>query len=131
MDNYLYLTGRSKNLIVTGGGKNIFPEEVEDHFQLYHQIEQIMVRGYHADGIEAIIFPSREHYESLGTYDSETIRKDIVRAVKTVNRELSAYKRIDRIRIVEEALPMTSTRKIKRPVVNKMLPVTTEDTIAI
>ncbi len=131
MDNYLFLTGRSKNLIVTGGGKNIFPEEVEDHFQLYHQIEQIMVRGYSDDGIEAIIFPSREHYESLGTYDSETIRKDIVRAVKTVNRELSAYKRIDRIRIVEEALPMTSTRKIKRPVVNKLLPVTTEDTIAI
>ncbi|RKX73057.1 MAG: long-chain fatty acid--CoA ligase [Spirochaetes bacterium] len=128
-ENYLYLTGRSKNLIVSQGGKNIFPEEVEDHFQLYHQIDQIMVRGFLADevtraeGIEALIFPSREHYESLGTFESEAIRRDLIQAVKTVNRELHAYKRIDRIRIVEEALPTTSTRKIKRPVVDKLIPV--------
>lgn len=127
-DNYLYLTGRSKNMICTEGGKNVFPEEVEDHFQLYHQIEQVMVRGFLADeatcteGIEALVFPSKEHYESLGTYESESIRKDMLQAVRTVNRELLSYKRIDRIRIVDEALPMTSTRKIKRPVVNKLIP---------
>ena len=131
-DNYLYLTGRSKNLIVSPGGKNIFPEELEDHFQLYHQIEQIMVRGFVADestraeGIEAIIFPSREHYESLGTFESEAIRHNLIQAVKAVNRELLPYKRIDRIRIVEEALPSTSTRKIKRTVVNRIIP-NTED----
>ncbi|MCK5250151.1 MAG: AMP-binding protein, partial [Spirochaetaceae bacterium] len=136
-DNYLYLTGRSKNLIVTEGGKNVFPEEVEDHFQLFHQIEQIMVRGYLADeatraeGIEVLIFPSREHYEGLGTYESETIRKDRVQEVKSVNRELLAYKRINRILIVEDALLMTSTRKIKRPEVNKQYPVTGEGMIAI
>ncbi len=127
-DNYLYLTGRSKNMICTEGGKNVFPEEVEDHFQLYHQIEQIMVRGFLADeatcseGIEAIVYPSKEHYESLGTFESETISKDLLRAVRIVNRELLYYKRIDRIRIVDDALPMTSTRKIKRPVVNSMIP---------
>jgi len=136
-DNYLYLTGRSKNLIVTEGGKNVFPEEVEDHFQLYHQIEQIMVRGYVADeatraeGIEAIIVPSKEHYESLGTYETEAIRRDLLQAVKTVNRELLAYKRIDRIRIVEDALPMTSTRKVKRPVVNREVPNVAEGTLSV
>ncbi len=136
-ENYLYLTGRSKNLIVSEGGKNIFPEEVEDHFQLYHQIEQIMVRGFLADeatraeGIEAIIFPSREHYESLGTLESEAIRRDLIQAVKTVNHELLSYKRIDRIRIVEEALPTTSTRKIKRPVVNKIIPAAGEGSFPI
>ena len=136
-DSYLYLTGRSKNLIVTEGGKNVFPEELEDHFQLYHQIEQIMVRGFvaneatRAEGIEALVFPSREHYEGLGTFETEYIHKDILQAVKTVNRELLAYKRIDRIRFVDEALPMTSTRKIKRPVVNAMHPVTNDGTIPV
>ena len=131
-DNYLYLTGRSKNLICTEGGKNVFPEELEDHFQLYQMIEQVMVRGFVAnrstlaEGIEVLVFPSREHYESLGTYESEAIRHDIIQAVRSVNRELLAYKRIDRVRIVEEALPMTSTRKIKRPVVNTMYPSTEE-----
>ena len=119
-DNYLYLTGRSKNLIVTQGGKNVFPEEVEDHFQLYYQIEQVMVRGFLADektrseGIEAVIYPSREYYEEEGNFDSKSITRDLLRIIKSVNRELPVYKRIDRFRIVNEALPMTSTRKVKR-----------------
>lgn len=63
-ENYLYLTGRIKSLIVTEGGKNVFPEEIEDHFQLDPQIEQILIRGYisnretQAEGIEAVIFPT-------------------------------------------------------------------------
>ena len=136
-DNYLYLTGRSKNLIVTSGGKNVFPEEVEDHFQLYHQIEQIMVRGYvaneetRAEGIEAVVFPSKEHFDGLGIYETEEIHNDILSAVHTVNRELLAYKRINRVRFVEEALPMTSTRKIKRPEVEKAIPAGSDGTFVV
>ena len=136
-DNYLYLTGRSKNLIVTEGGKNVFPEEIEDHFQLYQQIEQVLIRGYLADestrseGIEAVIYPSKEHFDSLGIYETEIIHKDIVHAARTVNRELLSYKKINRVRIVEEAMPMTSTRKIKRPVVEKSIPPGAEGTIEI
>ncbi len=126
-DNYLYLTGRSKNLIVTEGGKNVFPEEIEDHFQLYHQIEQIMVRSYLADkasraeGIEAVIFPSKEHFDGLGIYETEEIHRDIINAVKTVNKELLPYKRIGRVSISKTPLAMTSTRKIRRQDVEKNL----------
>ena len=42
-DGYLYLTGRAKSVIVTEGGKNVFPEELEDKFQLYGEIEQIFL----------------------------------------------------------------------------------------
>ena len=45
-DGYLYLTGRAKNVIVTEGGKNVFPEEIEDHFQLHSEIEQCCVIGF-------------------------------------------------------------------------------------
>ncbi|MDC7221026.1 MAG: AMP-binding protein [Spirochaetales bacterium] len=126
-ENYLYLTGRAKSLIVTEGGKNVFPEEIEDHFQLFPQIEQIMIRGYimdeatRSEGIEMVVFPSEEHYRTLGMFDDEKIKHDIVHAVKEVNRELLAYKRISRIRIVEEALAMTTTQKIKRPAVEQWL----------
>ncbi|HNZ94857.1 MAG TPA: AMP-binding protein, partial [Sphaerochaeta sp.] len=60
-NGYLYLTGRAKNLIVTEGGKNVFPEEIEDHFQLYDEIDTICVLGYIIDkqkkseGIRALI----------------------------------------------------------------------------
>lgn len=126
-EDYLYLTGRAKSLIVTEGGKNVFPEEIEDHFQLYQQIEQILVVGYLAneetlaEGIEALIFPSEEHYQTQGVYNEEKIVEDMLAAVKDVNRELLPYKRISRIRIMPEAMPMTSTKKIKRPVVQQSL----------
>ena len=63
-DNYLYLKGRAKNIIVTEGGKNVFPEEIEDMFQLYQQIDQILIRGFQmkkdvpCECIEAVIYPS-------------------------------------------------------------------------
>ena len=126
-ENYLYLTGRAKSLIVTEGGKNVFPEEIEDHFQLYQQIEQIMIRGYimneatRSEGIEMVVFPSEEHYRSLGMFDEEKIRHDIIHAVKEVNRELLPYKRVSRLRIVGEPLDMTTTKKIKRNAVEKWL----------
>ena len=45
-ENYVYLKGRKKNIIVTEGGKNVFPEEIEDMFQLYPEIDQILIRGF-------------------------------------------------------------------------------------
>ncbi len=126
-DNYLYLTGRAKSLIVTEGGKNVFPEEIEDHFQLYQQIEQILIVGYianaetHGEGIEALIYPSKEHYDSLSITNDEQIKEDMINAVKEVNREILSYKRISKIRILDEPMEMTTTKKIKRPRVIAML----------
>ena len=126
-EDYLYLTGRAKSLIVTEGGKNVFPEEIEDHFQLYQQIEQIMISGFTAnketlaEGIEAIIFPNHEHYQTLGVYNEDKIREDMIHAIREVNRELLPYKRINRILILREPMPMTSTKKIKRPLVQASL----------
>ncbi|MDA3957701.1 AMP-binding protein [Oceanispirochaeta sp.] len=120
-DNYLYLTGRAKSLIVTEGGKNVFPEEIEDHFQLYPQIDQILIVGYMAnketrgEGIEALIYPGKEHFDSLSISNTEVIREDLVNVVKEVNRELLSYKRISRVRILDEPMVMTTTKKIKRP----------------
>lgn len=120
-ENYLYLTGRAKSLIVTEGGKNVFPEEIEDHFQLYQQIDQILIIAYLAnaetrgEGIEALIYPNKEHYDSLSISNDEKIKEDMINAVKEVNRELLAYKRISKLRILDEPMEMTTTKKIKRP----------------
>ncbi|MBN2509196.1 MAG: AMP-binding protein [Spirochaetales bacterium] len=111
-DNYLYLTGREKSLIVTEGGKNVFPEEIEDKFQLYDEIEQILVRGYVLDekmkteGIEALIYPGEEA--------KDTPRERYSQIIDEVNRELKPYQRISRFTVLEEAMEMTTTKKIKR-----------------
>ena len=114
--NYLYITGRAKNLIVTEGGKNVFPEEIEDHFQLYFDIEQICISGYTIDkknkkeGIAAIVKPTSDCIKDKG----ENLEEYIDSIIKDVNRELQSYKKIQKLIISKDPLPMTSTKKIKR-----------------
>ena len=118
-ENYLYLTGRKKNIIVTAGGKNVFPEEIEDRFQLYPEIEQILVRGYinengkHQDGeeIEALIYPSEDLRK---TNDPELIQKKLEEIVSNVNKILQSYMKITRVRAVDKPFEESSTKKIKR-----------------
>ncbi|MBD5434889.1 MAG: AMP-binding protein [Treponema sp.] len=124
-EHYVMLSGRAKNLIVTEGGKNVYPEEIEDAFQLYYDVEQIMVRGYIAneatksEQIEALIYPSDDLIKRLGVSRKEIsgnlkIYDEIKIIVDKVNKTLQPYARISKITILNESLEMTTTRKIKR-----------------
>ena len=123
-NHYLYLTGRAKSVIVTDGGKNVFPEEIEDHFQLYDEIDQICIIGYlvnketKAEGIRAIIYPSANAKKTYSTEDALKARMNDI--ISEVNKELQSYKKITRMDISNEPLPMTSTKKIKRNEVVKL-----------
>ena len=118
-DGYLYLTGRAKSVIVTDGGKNVFPEEVEDHFQLYDDIDQVCVIGYLIDkamkseGIRVLIYPAKKYADSVDN-NKAVIEKHMNEIVDQVNRELQSYKKITKVTVVDAPMPMTSTKKIKR-----------------
>ncbi len=117
-ENYLYLTGRAKNLIVTEGGKNVYPEEIENEFQLYEEIEQILVRGFVSDkkmkieGIEALVFPNAEAFKN-----GQDVQARIGEIIAEVNQRLLPYQRIEKTTILDEAMEMTTTKKIKRTAV--------------
>ena len=124
-EHYVYLCGRAKNLIVTAGGKNVYPEEIEDAFQLCDDVQQIVVQGYAnaedetAEEIEALIYPSDSVYEELGqkrevSFNSPEVTARIQAEVSKVNKTLQPYARITRITILENPLEMTTTKKIKR-----------------
>ena len=123
-ENYVYLKGRAKNLIVTEGGKNVYPEEIEDAFQTYSNVEQILVRGFQqkkdvpCECIEAVIYPSKDYYKEKG-FDDEQIKADIEATVKAVNATLMIYKKIEKITILDKPMDMTTTKKIKRNLVAK------------
>jgi long-chain acyl-CoA synthetase len=118
-ENYLYLTGRAKNLIVTGGGKNVYPEEIENEFQLFDEIDQILVRGYTADKrsktehIEALVYANPEAFTGAPKLD---VQRRIDAIVDEVNKRLLPYQRIERCSLLSERLEETTTKKIKRNV---------------
>ncbi len=117
-ENYLYIKGRSKNIIVTEGGKNIYPEEIEDAFQFEDKVEQVLIRGYYKGGfrekyedIEAVIYPASDQIKST---NKEDIYNEIKTVVENVNRTLKSYQKITKITVTDKPMPTTGTRKIKR-----------------
>jgi long-chain acyl-CoA synthetase len=114
--NYLYLTGRAKNLIVTEGGKNVYPEELENCFQLFDEIAQILIRGYtnpqnpQTEMIEALVYPNSEICTGTAGETEKLIRD----RVAAVNKRLLPYQRISRVQVLDEAMEMTTSKKIKR-----------------
>ena len=120
-ENYLYLTGRAKNMIVTEGGKNVYPEEIENEFQLFEEIEQILIRGFMLDakmkteGIEALVYPNQDFKDPAGNTPSpEWIKTRVDEIITEVNQRLLPYQKIDRVEILSAPLEMTTTKKIKR-----------------
>ncbi|MDR2136320.1 MAG: AMP-binding protein [Treponema sp.] len=122
-ENYLYLTGRAKNLIVTEGGKNVYPEEIENEFQLFDEIDQILIRPFTRDkklkieGIEALVYPNADAFKDPAPADKDAIKARIEKIVAEVNQRLLSYQKIERVVILDEAMEMTTTKKIKRDTV--------------
>ncbi len=121
-DDYLFLTGRSLSLIVTEGGKNVYPEELENAFQLYFEIEQILVKGFLKDpvkkteGIEALIYLTEE-FRAEHTLNEMCNFADGI--IKAVNSQFIVSKRIEKYSLLTHAMPMSGTKKIKRGLVNE------------
>ena len=125
-EKYLYLCGRAKNMIVTSGGKNVFPEEIENMFQMYYnQIDQITAQGYHTnkndldESVEVLVYPSEELYKSLSLTrgrkeDDEKVQKEIETIISNVNKKLLPYQKITKTTFLKEPLEMTTTKKVKR-----------------
>jgi len=120
-ENYLYLTGRAKNMIVTEGGKNVYPEEIENEFQLYEEIDQILVRGFILDeklkteGIEALVYCSQEFKNEKGEVPSKDDMKTRINTIiSEVNQRLQPYQKINKVEILDQPMEMTTTKKIKR-----------------
>jgi long-chain acyl-CoA synthetase len=126
-DGLLAICGRVKNLIVTANGKNVYPEEVENEISNSLYIAEIMVYGHKIDEtseeVYAMIYPDHDALDvyakdigskPLGPQDIEDlIRKEILERGKN----LADYKRIKRFTLRDTEFPKTTTRKIKRFVV--------------
>ena len=116
-DGYVFLKGRAKNIIVTEGGKNVFPEEIEDMFQLYTEISQILVRGFQknpdvpGEAVEACIYPDPEVMKGV---PEPEVRKRLESIISSVNRNLESFQKIERLTVLSSPMEETTTRKIKR-----------------
>ena len=120
--DYVYITGRKKNVIIAANGKNVFPEELEFYLMKNECIEECMVWGDEDNedslkrGIYATIRPSKEIIaEELGEdATDEQVREYIERIVDKQNETMPLFKRINHVIIREREFDKTTGLKIRR-----------------
>lgn len=108
-DRELFITGRLKNVIILSNGENVSPEEIEKKYVIYPLIKEIVV--YEDNGsIAAKIYPDYEYAEKKGI----DVKKAIDELVARENAKDIAAREIDKVEILKEPMPRTSTGKIIR-----------------
>jgi long-chain acyl-CoA synthetase len=117
-DNYCYITGRLKTVIVLENGKNIFPEEIEEYLGDIEIIAESIVVG-RQNGSEvnlvAIVYPDATKFPVSATKDD--MYKEIQHQINELNKKLPTYKHIKGIELRDKEFEKTTSRKIKRHLV--------------
>jgi long-chain acyl-CoA synthetase len=118
--NYLYIKGRIKNVIIGPSGENIYPEEIEARINEQESVLESLV--YESDGkIIARVYLNHEMIDKalgidkMSSVQAEKHIKDILDNIKTaVNKNVSSFSKIHKITEQKEPFEKTPTQKIKR-----------------
>ncbi len=137
-DGYISITGRKKDLIITAGGKNVAPAEMEGYLQSIPGVGQAVVVGDRQPYLSALIVLDPEALPELevasqisGLSDVQTAARneDVKRYIeqemqKVCNEKVARYQTIKKIKILPTVFSvdggeLTPTLKVKRNIVNE------------
>ena len=109
-ESYLYFKGRRKELIVLGGGKNVFPEDLERVYGASPFITEVAVLEWNG-ALHALVRPDSDEIRKSGTLRIE----DSLRvALAAAGQALPRYQRLAGYAVVREPLPRTRLGKYRR-----------------
>ena len=114
-DGYLFITGRSKEVIVLASGKNIYPEDAEKLYLGSPLIKEICILDYGAQGtaeaLHAVIVPDFEYAKQEGI---SNIQEAIKWEINAVSNKIPSYMRVTGYSITKGPLPRTPLGKLRR-----------------
>ena len=121
-EDFIYITGRKKNVIIASNGKNVFPEELEYLLSKSPYVAESMVWGADDEKgditIVASIRPDEEEVaEAIGeekAKDDEAIKELLWKEVDRINADLPLFKKIKKISVRREEFEKNTSKKIKR-----------------
>ena len=112
-DGTLYIRGRSKTMILSSNGQNIYPEEIEDRLNNMYMVLESLVIDAGNGRLHALVVPDYEQGEREGLHKDD-MPEIMQNNLKELNEQLAAYERISEIVIYPTEFEKTPKRSIKR-----------------
>ena len=120
-DEFIFITGRKKSVIVLKNGKNVFPEETETLINKIPGVKESFVFGKPDENDEndlkmsvEVVFDREVMKTEYGVETEEDIKAKLWEKIKEINKTMPKYKYVKELIITEEELIKTTTLKIKR-----------------
>jgi long-chain acyl-CoA synthetase len=121
-EGFLFITGRKKDIIITAGGKNITPANLENGLKQSRWISQALVVGDRRPYLVALITLDDEEMQAEGAPQGDEIRAEVQKVVDEVNSRVGPVEQVKRFEILPDDLSqetgeLTPTLKVKRNIV--------------
>ena len=123
-DQWIYITGRLKNLIIFSNGKNVYPEEIETDIQGVYGVNEVVVYAGesksdpHKEVIVAEIFPD---FDALAMHNITDPQKYFDEEILKINEKNVSYKKVGKVKIRQEEFPKNTSKKITRFKIDKSI----------
>jgi long-chain acyl-CoA synthetase len=112
-DGFVFISGRSKNMILSSSGQNIYPEEIEAKINFMPYVMESLVLDSKDGKLIAFVYPDKEKMSANNITEEQL--EHIMKENRTkLNEMLPLFAKVTEIRIYPEEFEKTSTKKIKR-----------------
>ncbi len=112
-ENFVFIRGRSKNMILSANGQNIYPEEIEAKLSNLDYVQECLVRDMGEGKIEALVVPDYELADANSLNDKQ-IEEKIASLKDELNAELPKYMNVHKVTLFPEEFEKTPKKSIKR-----------------
>ena len=123
-DQWLYITGRLKNMIIFSNGKNVYPEEIETDIQGIYGVSEVVVYAGESrsdPGKEIIVAEIFPDFDALKLHNIDDAQKYFDEEILKVNANNAPYKAIGKVKIRNEEFPKNTSKKITRFAIDKSI----------
>lgn len=119
VDGNIFIRGRSKTMILSSSGQNIFPEEIEAKLNNLPFIMESLIIEKNKK-LVALVYPDYETLDSLGLNHSDNLKAIMDENLKNLNKIVATYEKINSIQLYPTAFEKTPKKSIKRYLYNSI-----------
>ncbi|OQA76737.1 MAG: Long-chain-fatty-acid--CoA ligase FadD13 [bacterium ADurb.Bin243] len=113
-DGYVYILGRLKDVIVTPGGMNVYPDELEERIGGQPYLKEYCVIGLNDNGSEYAAFVARPDREYLAKNQIKDAQEFIEHKISEITKKWPEWEHLKKVTLLDEPLPRSYSFKVQR-----------------